>query len=88
MPDGFDPSKFGGGSQNSSDDTGENGNPASDGSGNSGNRPSMGNFPGGFSGSTSKSTSMQNLALYRISVLILAAAILFSVLYRRKPRRR
>ena len=45
MPDGFDPSKFGGGSQNSSDDTGANGNPASDGSGNSGNRPSMGISP-------------------------------------------
>lgn len=88
QPSGFDPSKFGGGSQNSSDDSGANGNPASDGSVNSGNRPSMGNFPGGFSGSTSKAASTRNLALYGISLLILAAAILFSVLYRRKPRRR
>ena len=88
MPDGFDPSKFGGGSQNPSGDTGENGNTASDGSGNSGNRPSMGNFPGGFSGSTNKTAFTQNLAMYGISLLVLIAAILFSVLYRRKPRRR
>ena len=57
------------------------------GDGNSGERPSMGSFPGG-TGSTSSAASAKNLILYGVSLLVFAAAMLFAILYRRRPRKR
>ena len=101
MPDGFDPSQFGGeppsgfdssqlsgGSQDASDNpqqTDENA--QNGGNGNSGGRPSMGSFPGGTR-STSSAASAKDLILYGVSLLVFAAAMLFAVLYRRRPRKR
>ena len=85
---GFDSSQFSGGSQYASDNpqqTDENA--QNGGNGNSGGRPSMGNFPGN-SGSTSSAASIKNLILYGVSLLVFAVAMLFAVLYRRRPRKR
>ena len=101
MPDGFDPSQFGGeppsgfdssqlsgGSQDASDNPQQTDkNAQNGGNGNSGGRPSMGNFPGS-TGSTSSAASIKNLILYGVSLLVFAAAMLFAVLYRRRPRKR
>ncbi len=51
-----------------------------------GGKPS-GSFPGG-SENTSAAASANNLVLYGISLLVLAAAMLLAALYRRKPRKR
>ena len=88
MPSGFDPSQFRGGGQDASDNpqqTDENA--QNGGNGNSGGRPSMGNFPGS-TGSTSSAASIKNLILYGVSLLVFAVAMLFAVLYHRKPRKR
>ena len=101
MPDGFDPSQFGGeppsgfdssqfagGSQDAADNTQQTDeNAQNGGNGNSGGRPSMGNFPGS-TGSTSSAASIKNLILYGVSLLVFAVAMLFAVLYHRKPRKR
>ena len=101
MPDGFDPSQFGGeppsgfdssqfagGSQDAADNTQQTDeNAQNGGNGNSAGRPSMGNFPGS-SGGTSAAASTENLILYGVSLLIFATAMLFAVLYRRRPRKR
>ena len=87
-PSGFDSSQFVGGSQDASDNpqqTDENA--QNGGNGNSGGRPSMGNFPGS-TGSTSSAASIKNLILYGVSLLVFAVAMLFAVLYHRKPRKR
>ena len=87
-PSGFDSSQFAGGNQNASDNTQQTNENAQSGSnGNSGGRPSMGNFPGS-TGSTSSAASAKNLILYGVSLLVFAAAMLFAVLYRRRPRKR
>lgn len=87
-PSGFDSSQFGGGNQDASDNTRQTGeNAQNGGNGNSAGRPSMGNFPGS-SGGTSAAASTENLILYGVSLLIFAAAMLFAVLYRRRPRKR
>ena len=85
---GFDSSQLSGGSQDASDNpqqTDENA--QNGGNGNSGGRPSMGNFPGN-SRSTSSAASIKNLILYGVSLLVFAVAMLFAVLYHRKPRKR
>ena len=101
MPDGFDPSQFNGEppsrsdpsqsdeeSQDSSDSTKQtNANRPDNRDGNSGGGPSMGSFPGS-AGSTSSPTSAEDLILYGVSLLVFAAAVLFAVLYRRKPGKR
>lgn len=101
MPDGFDASQFGGeppsgvdfsqfagGSQDASDNTQQTDeNAQNGGNGNSSGRPSMGNFPGS-TGSTSSAASAKDLILYGVSLLVFAAAMLFAVLYRRRPRKR
>ena len=101
MPDGFDASQFGGKppsgfdssqlgreSQDASDNAQQpNENAQKGGNGNSGGRPSMGNFPSSI-GSTSSAASAKNLILYGVSLLVFAAAMLFAVLYRRRPRKR
>ena len=87
-PSGFDSSQFGGGSQGASDNTQQTDeNAQNGGNGNSGGRPSMGSFPGG-TGSTSSAASAKNLILYGVSLLVFAVAMLFAVLYRRRPRKR
>lgn len=87
-PSGFDSSQFVGGSQDASDNpqqTDENA--QNGGKGNSGGRPSMGSFPGN-TGSTSSAASPKDLILYGVSLLVFAVAMLFAVLYHRKPRKR
>ena len=87
-PSGFDSSQFSGGSQDASgnpqqtDENAQNG-----GNGNSGGRPSMDNFPGSTE-STSSAASIRNLILYGVSLLVFAVAMLFAVLYRRRPKKR
>lgn len=85
---GFDSSQLSGGSQDASDNpqqTDENA--QNGGNGNSGGRPSMGNFPGN-SRSTSSAASIKNLILYGVSLLVFAVAMLFAVLYHRRPKNR
>ena len=87
-PSGFDSSQFAGENQDASDNTQQTDeNAQNGGNGNSGGRPSMGRFPGG-TGSTSSAASAKNLILYGVSLLVFAGAMLFAVLYRRRPRKR
>lgn len=87
-PSGFDPSQFSGGGQDASDNTRQTDeNAQNGGNSNSGGRQSMGNFPGSTR-STSSSASIKNLILYGVSLLVFAVAMLFAVLYRRRPRKR
>lgn len=53
-----------------------------------GRQPAAGDLPGGSSGGTAQTASADNLRLYGVSALVLAAAMLFALLYRRNPRRR
>ena len=89
MPEGFDPSQFGGKNQAASDSTQQptNDAPNSDAAVPNG-RPSIDGFPSGNSGSDGQTVSMNNLVLYGLTLPVLIAAMLFAVLYRRKPRRR
>ena len=101
MPDGFDASQFGGkppsgfdssqlsgGSQDASGNTQQTAEDTqSGGDGNFSGRPSIGSFPGS-TGSTSSAASAKDLILYGVSLLVFAVAMLFAVLYHRKPRKR
>ena len=88
MPDGFDSSQFSGENQDATDNIQQTEKePPNSGDGNSGNRPSRGSFPGNSEGASS-AASAENLILYGISLLVFAAAMLFAVLYRRRPRKR
>ena len=101
MPDGFDASQFGGkppsgfdssqlsgGSQDASGNTQQTAEDTqSGGDGNFSGRPSIGSFPGS-TGSTSSAASAKDLILYGVSLLVFAAALLFAVLHRRRPRKR
>ena len=80
-PAGFDPSQFSGEGQNADDpqQTAEDA-PAS------GGRPDPGSFPGS-SADTSAAIPTNNLLLYALSLLPLTAALLFALLYRRRPRK-
>ena len=87
-PSGFDSSQFAGGSQDAADNTQQTDeNAQNGGNGNSAGRPSMGNFPGS-SGGTSAAASTKDLILYGVSLLAFAIAMLFALLYRRRPRKR
>ena len=85
-PAGFDPSQFSGEGQNADDpqQTAEDA-PAS-GDAASGGRPDPGSFPGS-SEDTSAAIPTNNLLLYALSLLPLTAALLFALLYRRRPRK-
>ena len=88
MPSGFDSSQFSGENQDASDNIQQTEKePSNSGDDNSGNRTSMGSFPGNSEGASS-AASAENLILYGISLLVFAAAMLFAVLYRRRPRKR
>ena len=73
-PEGFDPSQFGGKNQAASDSTQR---PAND----------APNSDAAASGG-GQTVPMENLALYGLTLLVMIAAMLFAVLYRRKPRGR
>lgn len=85
-PAGFDPSQFGGEGQNADDpqQTAEDA-PAS-GDAASGGRPDPGSFPGS-SADASAAIPTDDLLLYALSLLPLTAALLFALLYRRRPRK-
>lgn len=85
-PAGFGPSQFSGEGQNADDpqQTAEDA-PAS-GDAASGGRPDPGSFPGS-SADTSAAIPTNNLLLYALSLLPLTAALLFALLYRRRPRK-
>ena len=78
---GFDPSQFSGEGQNADDpqQTAEDA-PAS------GGRPDPGSFPGS-SADASAAIPTDDLLLYALSLLPLTAALLFALLYRRRPRK-
>ena len=83
---GFDPSQFSGKGQNADDlqqtaeDTPAVGDAAS------GGRPDPGSFPGS-SADASAAIPSDSLLLYALSLLPLTAALLFALLYRRRPRK-
>ena len=85
-PAGFDPSQFSGEGQNADDpqQTAEDA-PAS-GDAASGGRPDPGSFPGS-SADASAAIPTDDLLLYALSLLPLTAALLFALLYRRRPRK-
>ena len=85
-PAGFDPSQFSGEGQNADDpqQTAEDA-PAS-GDAASGGRPDPGSFPGS-SADASAAIPTDSLLLYALSLLPLTAALLFALLYRRRPRK-
>lgn len=85
-PAGFDPSQFSGEGQNADDpqQTAEDA-PAS-GDAASGGRPDPDSFPGS-SADASAAIPTDDLLLYALSLLPLTAALLFALLYRRRPRK-
>lgn len=85
MPEGFDPSQFGN-NTSGTPDTSQADSTISDENGSG--RPSRDNFPGGQMNGSSQGFGMSSLALWCITLLVLIAAILFAVFYRRKPRKR
>ena len=85
-PADFDPPQFSGEGQNADDpqQTAEDA-PAS-GDAASGGRPDPGSFPGS-SADASAAIPSDSLLLYALSLLPLTAALLFALLYRRRPRK-
>lgn len=85
-PADFDPPQFSGEGQNADDpqQTAEDA-PAS-GDAASGGRPDPGSFPGS-SADASAAIPTDSLLLYALSLLSLTAALLFALLYRRRPRK-
>ena len=85
-PAGFGPSQFSGEGQTADDpqQTAEDA-PAS-GDAASGGRPDPGSFPGS-SADASAAIPTDSLLLYALSLLPLTAALLFALLYRRRPRK-
>ena len=88
LPDGAAPPQFGGENQSTADDAQASDESASKSGGGFGGGPSAGDFPGSGSAGTAQAASMKNLALYGASLLVFLAALLFAVLYRRKPKKR
>ena len=85
-PAGFDPSQFSGEGQNADDpqQTAEDAPAAGDAA--SGGRPDPGSFPGS-SADASAAIPTDDLLLYALSLLPLTAALLFALLYRRRPQK-
>lgn len=85
-PVGFDPSRSGGEGQTADDpqQTAEAAPAAGDAA--SGGRPDPGSFPGS-SADASAAIPTDSLLLYALSLLLLTAALLFALLYCRRPRK-
>ena len=87
-PGGFEPAQFDGAGRDASDNTQQPDAAAqAREEGDSGGRPSMPGFPD-TAGSTSQAASADTLSLYALSLLVFAAAMLFALLYRRRPKKR
>lgn len=89
-PAGFDPSQTPDNQQNSdqqADSAGSEGSEESAENPQNG-RPEMGNFPGRQDNSAPQGTSGDNISTWIITLAVLAAAVIFAALYRRKPRKR
>ena len=83
-PDGFDASELGGGKPDGAVPPQSGGDmPGGFDPSAFGSRPNASGFPGG----SDASASGQTLALYGVSLLVITAAMLFAVFYRRKPKR-
>ncbi len=88
---GFDPSQFGethdNAAQSETPDTGENNTATEDGqSGQNQQRPDMGNMFGSNPGQTGGSYT--TIIYYGITAVVMVAAFLFALFYRRKLRKR
>lgn len=85
-PAGFDPSQFSGEGQNADDPQQTDEDAPASGDAASGGRPDPGSFPGS-SADASAAIPTDSLLLYALSLLPLTAALLFALLYRRRPRK-
>ena len=85
-PAGFDPSQFSGEGQNADDPQQTDEDAPASGDAASGGRPDPGSFPGS-SADASAAIPTDDLLLYALSLLPLTAALLFALLYRRRPRK-
>lgn len=88
-PAGFDPSQAAGNNQQASDQQQADTSGSEESAENQQNgRPEMGDFPGRQDNSAPQGTSGDNISTWIITLAVLAAAVIFAVLYRRKPRKR
>lgn len=85
-PAGFDPSQFNREGQNADDPQQTTEDAPASGDAASGGRPDPGSFPGS-SADASAAIPTDDLLLYALSFLPLTAALLFALLYRRRPRK-
>ena len=85
-PAGFGPSQFSGEGQNADDPQQTDEDAPASGDAASGGRPDPGSFPGS-SADASAAIPTDDLLLYALSLLPLTAALLFALLYRRRPRK-
>ena len=85
-PAGFGPSQFSGKGQNADDPQQTAEDTPAVGDAASGGRPDPGSFPGS-SADASAAIPTDSLLLYALSLLPLTAALLFALLYRRRPRK-
>ena len=85
-PAGFDPSQFSGEGQNADDPQQTDEDAPASGDAASGGRPDPGSFPGS-SADASAAIPTDSLLLSALSLLPLTAALLFALLYRRRPRK-
>ena len=85
-PADFDPPQFSGKGQNADDPQQTDEDAPASGDAASGGRPDPGSFPGS-SADASAAIPTDSLLLYALSLLPLTAALLFALLYRRRPRK-
>ena len=85
-PADFDPPQFSGEGQNADDPQQTDEDAPASGDAASGGRPDPGSFPGS-SADASAAIPTDSLLLYALSLLPLTAALLFALLYRRRPRK-
>lgn len=87
-PAGFDPSQAAGNNQQASDQQADTSGSEESAENPQNGRPEMGNFPGRQDNSAPQGTSGDNISTWIITLAVLAAAVIFAALYRRKPRKR
>lgn len=85
-PADFDPPQFSGEGQNADDPQQTDEDAPASGDAASGGRPDPGSFPGSSADASAEIPS-DSLLLYALSLLPLTAALLFALLYRRRPRK-